>query len=114
MQGDIPLAVYSFEYFAIKEGRLKGLMRPLMGKVGSEKGRIFNFAGHRFRVTRESWASAKGLTDELISEAGFREGEGLTVRQKMYRWLESIGGDKHLWYCSLEPLERESNEPKTS
>jgi len=118
MQGDVPLAVYSFEYFAIKEGRLKVLIRPAIDGTEFDEGCILNFAGNRFRVTTQWPVHAKEMSEVEAVSAGFKpfvpvpgDGEPMTCLDKLKRWLTQIGSDEFLWLYELEPLERESNEP---
>jgi hypothetical protein len=113
MQGDIPLAIYSFEYFAIKEGRLKALIRPITNNPDEYKeGTILNFAGNRFRTSWPQVLDIVALSNEEARAAGFKSGEGLSELGKCKRWLKQIGSDGYLWLYPLEALERESNEPK--
>ncbi len=114
MQGDVPLAVYSFEFFAIQEGRLKALIRPVGDDPADahKEGTILNFAGNRFRTSWPQVLNIVALSNEEARAAGFRSGEGLSELGKCKRWLKQIGSSGHLWLYPLEALERESNDPK--
>ena len=112
MTGDIPVALYSFETAAIREGRFRALIRP--NESAFAKGTILNHGGHRFRVLEATTVNPARLDVETAAQVGFAPGDGLNELQKLHRWWARAF--HRPFYApavvhDLEALERYSNEP---